>query len=576
MNKIINKLKSALGLKSKTDLKIETDKSINITTYINKRYERTLRNITNIYGDNHEILNIKEKLASAEIVNSVNPKQIYELKNSIQRVKEFITNVEIPAYEQIIIILNDLAKIDTINSESSQLLYQIKSQLIELKNSDNYNILKAQKNALEENNLQEYQKWYNLQIKINSQLQIFIPTNNSTITNYKTKLILPIAATIALNLLLITTSLNDVSAQEIKPQSEKINSEISKSVNTTPSNIIKASNVREHISIRRLGNIGLIFQSETGDKSSIWLEENIPFRLNNDITNKLNNANNALKFLEENHILTKKYEEENKKLIIKYKELIEQYSQIITTPVIFYDEYAKHIKRIQNSLSEHISSKEFLNKLELQIKRPENAKKYQLMLLQNLNTVNIILIDTASIKKTAKNKSVSAIYLLNNHVILLPYNDLNEEYILHELIHAAYGNNILKNSYALLKSSFSLFDTLNTTNNLFDSYPKYSSLKNKFTKSKTDTEKYFLKYLSSPVERMVGKTKLDMDMKKLGIKKYGEPFTKDHYKQLMNYFKQNKLSTDSYNFLKTTKPEDLIKIMNLIALDDSIKPQNKS
>jgi hypothetical protein len=58
-------------------------------------------------------------------------------------------------------------------------------------------------------------------------------------------------------------------------------------------------------------------------------------------------------------------------------------------------------------------------------------------------------------------------------------------------------------------------------------------------------------------------------MEKLGIKKYGEIFTEEHYKKLLKLQKEYKLSLDAIQFINHIKPEDFVKVMNELAENNS-------
>lgn len=73
------------------------------------------------------------------------------------------------------------------------------------------------------------------------------------------------------------------------------------------------------------------------------------------------------------------------------------------------------------------------------------------------------------------------------------------------------------------------------------------------------------KYFSKPSERLVRKQALDMEMERLGIKKYEEKFTHKHFVKLMDAYKNGKIDGDAKQFIKTTKPKKLEKIINSIA-----------
>jgi hypothetical protein len=66
------------------------------------------------------------------------------------------------------------------------------------------------------------------------------------------------------------------------------------------------------------------------------------------------------------------------------------------------------------------------------------------------------------------------------------------------------------------------------------------------------------------------KQALDAEMEKLGIKKYDEDFTGEHYDKLLEYNKAGNLSAGAREFIKTTKPEFFKQIFNEIATNKNI------
>ena len=66
---------------------------------------------------------------------------------------------------------------------------------------------------------------------------------------------------------------------------------------------------------------------------------------------------------------------------------------------------------------------------------------------------------------------------------------------------------------------------------------------------------------------------VDYEMERLGIKKYGERFTDEHYQKLVEYDKEGKLFMNTHEFMKTTKPEYFKQIFNEIAANESADPK---
>jgi hypothetical protein len=60
-------------------------------------------------------------------------------------------------------------------------------------------------------------------------------------------------------------------------------------------------------------------------------------------------------------------------------------------------------------------------------------------------------------------------------------------------------------------------------------------------------------------------------MERLGIKKYGEKFTMEHYEKLLKLKKEGKLFDNSIEFLDRIKPEFIEQVMNTIAMNKSVQ-----
>lgn len=74
-----------------------------------------------------------------------------------------------------------------------------------------------------------------------------------------------------------------------------------------------------------------------------------------------------------------------------------------------------------------------------------------------------------------------------------------------------------------------------------------------------------IEYLKDPTERDARKKELEFELEKLGVKKYGEEFTDDHYRKMIELQKEQQFSDGADQFIRMTKPEYFRKIMNEIA-----------
>jgi len=75
-----------------------------------------------------------------------------------------------------------------------------------------------------------------------------------------------------------------------------------------------------------------------------------------------------------------------------------------------------------------------------------------------------------------------------------------------------------------------------------------------------------LNYYSDPIELDAQKKQLEYEMERLGIKTYGESFTKRHYKMLLYCLSKGLFTNQgATDFMLRIKPEYIYKIMNTIA-----------
>ncbi len=219
-------------------------------------------------------------------------------------------------------------------------------------------------------------------------------------------------------------------------------------------------------------------------------------------------------------------------------------------------------KQVLNNLREHINSQNYLKKLQIELGGDlKKAKEVQHRRIIYLDFVKFSFHDKKDMSnKWAKEntagdskwipqwlqteiklykagiKNVDAYYNSSKHEIALPKNkdDLSAR---HEIFHAS-----TRGVYDMTESAKKILE---------DSY----------ISSNTKEDEYF----SRPTERLVRKQQLDNEMEVLGIKKYGEKFTKKHYKKLMEYYNNGKLSHNANEFIERTKPEYFETIFNQVA-----------
>ncbi len=86
-----------------------------------------------------------------------------------------------------------------------------------------------------------------------------------------------------------------------------------------------------------------------------------------------------------------------------------------------------------------------------------------------------------------------------------------------------------------------------------------------------------LKYYATPTEILARKSVFEHELEKKGIKKYGEPFTEEHYRKVIDLMKKGELNKNSIEFLHIYDKDALIEIMNTIAYEEhSLQEQDIS
>ncbi|MHB8904031.1 MAG: hypothetical protein ACYC40_02935 [Patescibacteria group bacterium] len=271
----------------------------------------------------------------------------------------------------------------------------------------------------------------------------------------------------------------------------------------------------------------LLYGQGGGDSGSLNQEE-------------LTKCNNQLEDYEKKINLEKQKLTENDKKTAKEK----------ITDLVLLTEQAK------SDVIDHIGSDEYLKKLakEMNISERE-AKEQQQTKLKNLQNISYDFRNSGLIfqltRKTSSEGAV-AMHMSQNNEILLPYNiDLKDEkekrnfyaIIQHEMLHGSANSDEKMSSKAnnLLTESFQ------------SSYVEKG-------------DNYF-----TPSELIVRKQVLDLEMEKLGIKKYGEEFTNKHYQELLDLAAKDKLSSNALELIWFIKSNNFLKIMNELAENNNKK-----
>jgi len=231
------------------------------------------------------------------------------------------------------------------------------------------------------------------------------------------------------------------------------------------------------------------------------------------------------------------------------------------------ESYESMVNDVKDELLEHIGRKEYLEKLKIEFNgNVEKAEWEQGARIENIKTVKINILSNKELKKKLKDlgrvsgenfDNIAAFYIYDyvgiKHELFVPFdNDDEGELIQHEFLHAS-----TKGPKGMSDSARKALD---------DSYAKqgfFGILSNKKDR-----------YYKNPTERLVRKQALDLELEKLGIKKYGEEFADEHYDKMMEYYKKGKFSWDANNFIKRTNRKNFKKIFNEIAAKEEGVEEN--
>ncbi|MFA6416897.1 MAG: hypothetical protein WCW61_01745 [Patescibacteria group bacterium] len=207
------------------------------------------------------------------------------------------------------------------------------------------------------------------------------------------------------------------------------------------------------------------------------------------------------------------------------------------------------------ALIEHVKSPEYLKKLMLEYDIDEQAaKEHQQTRLQNIMHGTYSLDDNNANYETDEKR----------FSVILPKNHKKHEFTVeHEILghKTVDADEYSRKAAKLMSKSGQKIDFKKPE---FKEY-----LKKTHGDTREDTKRVLSNYFRSQPERYARKQVLELEMEQLGIKKYGEEFTDEHYRQLSDLYKKGKLSDDSRQFFSTTKPEYFKIIFNEIAENNS-------
>lgn len=217
------------------------------------------------------------------------------------------------------------------------------------------------------------------------------------------------------------------------------------------------------------------------------------------------------------------------------------------------------IENVKLKLVRHVGSEEYLDKLakEMNISK-KAAKAHQKVRLDNIENISYDLKSPSRISIETEGEGY-AYYDKEKHQISLPYN-LNIE-----------NENDIDYFYKALEQEI-LHSSTESNKGLSDHLKE--SFKEAFSyKKDEDVESNF--YFSISAELIARKQILDLEMEELGIKKYGDVFTKEHYEKLLILKKEGKLSEGSGELIDHIKPGEFPKIMNELAQNTDNSSTNK-
>jgi len=217
------------------------------------------------------------------------------------------------------------------------------------------------------------------------------------------------------------------------------------------------------------------------------------------------------------------------------------------------DAYRYYDSKIED-IAKHIASEDYLKKLMVEYDIDETqALEHQRVRLKNLRNGTYSLSMTPNFSSLGKNFSTE---LYKNYT---EAEFSTEHEILGHKVVGGGGRLEISPKAGRLMSQSSL--PINWENEEFSQL-----LKNIENTDEREAMKLHLgNYFRDAAERYARKQELEMEMEILGIKKYGDKFTNEHYLKLMDLYQQGKLSFGSRQFISTTNSEYFEAIFNEIA-----------
>ncbi len=221
-----------------------------------------------------------------------------------------------------------------------------------------------------------------------------------------------------------------------------------------------------------------------------------------------------------------------------------------------FKQIQEHIKLFHKAKEERIEilkSDTYLKRLTIELDgNREKAEKLQKKLLKNLEDASFY------ISNFPYNTTDTSSGFSDELGFIVLGNKVGYFTALHELLHHTTENGI------------------NIPNRTKRKLTSLSTFKENMTaKEKRNEEEYREKshrsYYRSADEILARKVCFDTELEKLGIKKYDESFTEEHYKKVEKLEKEGKLNLNSDQFFRMFKRDTLIMIMNTVAFQEYLK-----
>ena len=271
-----------------------------------------------------------------------------------------------------------------------------------------------------------------------------------------------------------------------------------------------------------------------------------------EIDSKLSSLNkNSSEYLKELEVLKEKHQkflstnEEIKKINKRVEEIYANKNNFLGDENLksIYENSTKILnetEQVRKELIDIVSTKNYLKKLQSEFNCSlDEAKRHQAVRINNLKTVLISFKNSIELGSNYfGNTPAGAKYFPDYHEIYLPYNRSSEKinrFAFHELLHALTNGDNGLSAKAVKTLSY------NASNN-------------------KNYDKSLNEYLLRPTERYVRLKMLELELDKLGIKKFGERISKSGYKKMIQWLEESKYDTDfsadGVEFLETTKGLD--------------------